>query len=88
MRKIFLLLIFSAAISESYPQCMVPGGEPDTLFPVTNNYHLYYDADFGLVQMFPTSITRIQKRDRSLFLAGNFTNILSNYGKGILLNES
>lgn len=88
MRKTFLLLIFSAAISESYPQCMVPNGEPDTLFPVINNYCLDYTPDIGMSRLTETSVFRMQKRDSSLFIAGYFTHIVSNYGKGILVDEN
>jgi hypothetical protein len=87
MKKIVVLMILCIAMIKDYAQCLVPGGEPDTLFPITNNYNLDYDADLGLAQIFPASIFRIQKRDSSLFLAGNFTNIVSNYGKGILVDE-
>lgn len=88
MRNILLLLLFSAALSENHAQCLIPNGEPDTLFPVTNNYCLNIYTGFGPLRLTEASVTRMQKRDSSLFIAGNFTHIVSNHGKGIIVDEN
>jgi len=88
MRKLLLLLIISTSLSKIHAQCLVPNGEPDTLFPVTNNYCLNYEADIGLSRLAEATVFRMQKRDSSLFMAGYFTHIVSNYGKGIIVDEN
>ena len=87
MRQAALFILFKIITTQIFSQCLVPGGLPDTVLPVVNSTvipvpniagdNLYHDKGY---------VFQVARRDNSLFLYGNFTNLASNHGRGIVLD--
>ena len=88
MRQLLLFLISSIGCLSINAQCLLPSGEPDTLFPVTNVFNTFRSPYSGIINDEGAAVYNIKSHKGIYYLFGNFTNISKNQGSALVIDSS
>jgi len=93
MKKNFILLltILNCLIltNPTFSQCSIPGGRPDTLFPVINNLiDSFHFSNPSWESSLRAGVRTVFKKQNAYYILGDFTNVGPNHGPGVVLDST